>query len=176
MEGTPKEQFLQARECLALAEKDLENAEKANDNETDELRVARTGVKYARRELQDAREAFALATKADLVRADARFAALVRRADEARIAADAATRLFRQIRDVYHAANAARPAGFAERSVRDVALEGGGQAYSRIVGRIFRLHGEALASVKADLEALHRLAIDCEGEVADALAHAAEAL
>lgn len=158
--------YLKARTNLRSAEEAEDVAARATDGVSDELAVARTGVKYARREFASAGQAYAQATKERLVATDPAFAHLARNAEDAAAAAQAAHKLVRAIRDVYHAASAARPEGFRESAggVR-TGLEEGAQAYSRITSRFFRLHGEALAELKADLATLVELATDSEGRM-----------
>lgn len=160
--------YIQARRGLASAEEAEELARKALAGiASEELAVAKTGVVYARREVHAAEAAYAAEAKADLVASSPEFARLVRNAEDASLAASSAHRLFRAVRDVYHAASASRPEGF--RNGGAPGLEDGAKAYANICSRIFRLHGEALASLRGELDVLVRLATDAEGRVATEL-------
>lgn len=173
--SSPRARYVQAQKDLRNAEEAEEFAKKALAGlRSEELSVAKTGVIYARRKVADASRAYAESVKADLVSTSPDFARLVRNSTDAAEAAAAAHRLFRAIRDVYHAASSEKPVGF--RNGGAAGLEEGAAAYAKITSRIFRLHGEALTSLKGELEILIRLATDAEGRVQDELEkHAAHA-
>jgi len=173
MLSSARARYVRAQELLRNAEETEENARRSTDAATSgELSVAKNGVVFARREVADAGRAYAADVKADLMTRSPEFARLVRNAEEANEAAASAHRLFRAIRDVYHAASKARPAGFCDGG--DTELRTGAQAYAKICSRIFRLHGQALSELKGELETLISLATDAEGRVQDALGNAAK--